>query len=383
MSRTRFVMLLVVGSLALVLARGDAPAQKDKPAPKSDEIIIEYPIGDKMQTAWKVQYIAVNPGPGLVISGAWFKTTPNAEWMKVIENIRLSEVFVPYNNGTRIYDIGGQGNYSLLKHTQADAGPNGKLLNNNLVVQEIRDTGVMWKYYKEVRRGAELTLWSTLGAGNYNYIMEYSFRGDGSIGCRLGSTGKNYGNHETTGHMHHGCWRIDMDLDDPDHNSVFLVKRVEAEKDGKSKDLVEPFNNGVEGGAPWVAEEFTRVRVTSPNKNGQDKQISYELLPLRPGTGRHWAANEKFTRFDFWVTPFQWDEQYYVNLPKFVEKRRKIEDTNVVLWYMSPAYHLPRDEDGVFINPKGQTQIRGVAHVTWCGFDLRPRNLFDKTPLYP
>src|SRR5262249_40213556 len=163
-----------------------------------------------------------------------------------------------------------------------DAGPNGKLLNNNLVVQEIRDTGIMWKYYKEVRRSAEFTLWSTLGAGNYNYIMEFSFRGDGSIGCRLGSTGKNYGDHETPGHMHHGCWRIDMDLDDPDHNTAFIVRRVEADKDGKSKDLIEPFNKGVEGGATWVAEEFTRVRVTSPKKNGQDKEISYELLPLRP-----------------------------------------------------------------------------------------------------
>jgi Cu2+-containing amine oxidase len=106
-------------------------------------------------------------------------------------------------------------------------------------------------------------------------------------------------------------------------------------------------------------------------------------MPLRPGTARHWNKNETFTQFDFWVTPYQWDEQYYGSLPQFVGKKRKIEDTNVVLWYMSSAYHLPRDEDGVFVNPKGQTQIRGVAMTAWCGFEMRPRNVFEKSPLYP
>jgi Cu2+-containing amine oxidase len=385
MNLRRSIFSLFVGAMFLFLVRGDASGvgQKEKTkTPRTDEIIMDFPVGGKMQTSWKVQYVAVNPGPGLVIAGAWFKTSPNADWLKVIENIRLSEIFVPYNNGTRIYDIGAQGNYSLLAHTKEDAGLNGKLLNNNLVVQEIRDSGILWKYYKQVRRGHDLVLWSTLGAGNYNYIIEYTFKGDGTITCRLGSTGKNYGNHETTGHMHHGCWRIDMDLDDPDHNSVFLVRRVEP-KGGKVEDLIEPFNKGLEGGAKWVAEEFTRLRVCAVKKNGQAKTISYELLPLRPGTPRHWGGEEKFTQCDFWVTPYQWNEQYYVNLPRFVEQKRSITDTNVVLWYMSPAYHLPRDEDGVFINPNGKAQVRGVAHVTWCGFDLRPRNLFDKTPLYP
>ena len=55
-----------------------------------------------------------------------------------------------------------------------------------------------------------------------------------------------------------------------------------------------------------------------------------------------------------------------------------------MLWYLSPAYHLPRDEDGVFINPEnGRASVRGVAMTTWCGFEMRPRNLFEKSPLYP
>jgi Cu2+-containing amine oxidase len=383
---------LVLAAVAVALAVGSFSARTTaQPVPPpSNEIIQEYPVGAKEpQTAWKIRYQAVNPGPGLVITGAWFKMSPNDKWMKVIERIHLSEIFVPYNNGTRIYDIGAQGNYNLLKHTAEDAGPNGKLLHNGLLVQELRDAGVLWKYYTKVRRAQDLVLWSTLGAGNYNYLMEYSFRGDGSVTCRMGSTGQNFGNHETTGHMHHSCWRIDMDLDDAEHNSVFLVRRTEGKQANDknrypAEDIVEPFNNGVEGGAVWNAEEFTRLRVTAPRKNGQGKQVSYELLPLRPGTARHWGPGEDFTHYDFWVTPFQWDEQYFKNLPRFVKQKRPIADTNVVLWYMAPAYHLPRDEDGVFINPETKrASVRGVAMTTWCGFELRPRNLFEKSPLYP
>jgi Cu2+-containing amine oxidase len=398
MSRVCFAAALLAGMAGAVFVLPAGPATRTGvQAPRAggpvrqpalQEIEQTFPVGGAMQTAWKVQYSAPARGPGLTIQGAWFKTSPRAEWLKVLGSVRLSEIFVPYNNGTRIYDIGAQGNYRLLKHTAGDAGPNGKLLNDGLLVHELRDCGILWKYYDKVRRGQDLVLWSTLGAGNYNYLMEYSFRGDGSLTCRMGSTGRNFGNHETTGHMHHSCWRIDMDLDDAEHNSVFLVRRLEG-KQGKgnkfpAEDVVEPFNNGVEGGAVWNAEEFTRLRVTAPRKNGQGKPISYELLPLRPGTARHWGPGEDFTHYDFWVTPYQWDEQYYKNLPRFVKQKRPITDTNVVLWYMAPAYHLPRDEDGVFVNPEtGRASVRGVAMTAWCGFELRPRNLFEKSPLYP
>jgi Cu2+-containing amine oxidase len=378
-------------AVLLLLFRGGEPGAAQSPArppakpqPRTDEIIQEFPAGGPMQTAWKVRYHAHNPGPGLVITGAWFKTAPRADWVKVLENVRLSEIFVPYNNGTRIYDIGAQGNYSLLRHTKADAGPTGELLNGGLVVRELRDDGVLWKYYDKVRRAQDLVLWSTLGAGNYNYMMLYSFRGDGSVTARMGSTGKNLGAHETTGHMHHACWRIDVDLDDPEHNTVYLVRHLEPKGSKTARDESVLFNRGVEGGAAWNATEFTRLRVECRRKNGQGKKVAYDLLPLRPGTARHWGGGEAFTHYDFWVTPARWHEQYYVELPKYVRQRRKIADTNVVLWYLSPAYHLPRDEDGIFVNPEnGRAQVRGVAMTTWCGFELRPRNLFDKTPLYP
>jgi Cu2+-containing amine oxidase len=394
MSRVCFAAALLAGMAGAVFVLPAGPATRTGvQAPRAggpvrqpalQEIEQTFPVGGAMQTAWKVQYSAPARGPGLTIQGAWFKTSPRAEWLKVLGSVRLSEIFVPYNNGTRIYDIGAQGSYSLVKHTKEDAGANGKVINDGLVVKEIRDLGPLWKYYDKVRRAQDLVLWSTMGASNYNYLMEYSFRGDGTVTCRLGSTGKNLGAHETTGHMHHGCWRIDVDLDDPQHNSAFLVRRRELKTDvPRATDVAEPFNKGVEGGAHWNAHEFTRLRIQSTRKNGQGKLMSYELLPLRPGTPRHWGGDEGFTQYDFWVTPNRINEQYYVFLPRYAAQRRKITDTDLVVWYMSPAYHLPRDEDGLFVNPAGRVQVRGVAMTTWCGFELRPRNVFDKSPLYP
>src|SRR2546425_7084110 len=131
MSKFRGVVGLVLAALALFCLGGDAllstaqqikttpggpPKQAEKKVYAEDEIIQEFPAAGIVCTAWKIRYVAINPGPGLVITGAWLKTAPEEDWLKVIDNIRLSEIFVPYNNGTRIYDIGSQGNYSLLKH---------------------------------------------------------------------------------------------------------------------------------------------------------------------------------------------------------------------------------------------------------------------------
>jgi Cu2+-containing amine oxidase len=396
MSLKQWVLVLPAAAVAAILSVPAGLATRhDKQGPVATqpgaqpakdmlegEVIQEFPGAGEQKTAWKVRYFAKGPRPGLMVTGAWFKTGPHEDWFSVLGEVRLSEIFVPYNNGTRIYDIGAQGNYNLLKHSQADAGANGQLLNDGFLVKEVRDTGILWKYYKDVRRGQELVLWGTISAGNYNYLVEYAFRCDGSLTCKLGSTGKNFGNHELTGHMHHGCWRIDMNVGDKDHNSVAVVRRSEPKAGGgKAEDIISYLKK--EGGIEWKAEEFTRVRVESKRKNGQGKLTSYELLPLRPGSGRHYANNEQFTYYDFWVTPYKFDELYYGFLPKYVQKERNIADTDVVIWYMSPAYHLPRDEDGVFIAPNGKAQVRGVAMTTWCGIEMRPRNLFDNSPLYP
>ena len=80
-------------------------------------------------------------------------------------------------------------------------------------------------------------------------------------------------------------------------------------------------------------------------------------------------------------------EMLFANLPAIVRDKESVEQADIVLWYTSSSHHEPRDEDG-----KGNRARRiwywddgweGSALVMWSGFDLRPRNLFDRTPFYP
>ena len=64
-----------------------------------------------------------------------------------------------------------------------------------------------------------------------------------------------------------------------------------------------------------------------------------------------------------------------------------MEQTDIVLWTNSAVHHEPRHEDG---KPNSAPRIwpgddawEGSALLMWSGFDLRPRNLFDRTPFYP
>jgi Cu2+-containing amine oxidase len=69
----------------------------------------------------------------------------------------------------------------------------------------------------------------------------------------------------------------------------------------------------------------------------------------------------------------------YPQLPTYVANAESISNNDIVLWHISPVHHQPRDEDGETISGTW----KGVAHLMWGGFDLKPRNLFDETPLHP
>jgi len=108
--------------------------------------------------------------------------------------------------------------------------------------------------------------------------------------------------------------------------------------------------------------------------------VAYELMPQRSGSARHYGGeNEECTHHDFWVTRNRPDQAYYPDVPKYVAKRALINNADVVLWYSAPMHHEPRSEDGEMVNGR----LRGVTHVGWSQFSLRPANVFDRTPFYP
>jgi primary-amine oxidase len=332
-------------------------------------------------TGWKVHW-ATRSGNGLYLQGAWFRRAPQEDWIQVLGDARLSEAFVPYHVGSpRFWDVSYD--FDMCPLTRADAGPLGQLLRASpedkrpTVIKEIRDRGIMFKYHSGVRRGQTLILWAALEAGNYRYLIEYGFEDNGTITFRVGATGHNYGGSEWVPHMHNSMWRIDVNLGGKGHNSVELCEHIEPNNGDAYQANTRHTLLKKECGIDWNPYKFTMLRVLNTRmKNAHGKPVSYDLMPLRSGNSRH---REKCTLHDFWVTAADPKQMSYPDLPEYIKKGRPIVDTDVVLWYNAPAHHEPRSEDGEFRSE----DFEGATHVMWAGFDLRPANLFDRTPFFP
>lgn len=397
-------IVAVIALVVLAAAPGSARAQRyfRMPIvdPPSQEVTTEFLVNDsggvepRKGTAWKV-HVARGLHKGLYITGAWFKRNLAEDWIKILNDARIAELFVPYHQSSyiRFYDLTSF-SFPLAPVQAEDAGPFGTLLPpfqgdpTATVVKELRDRGVAWKDYAHgVRRGKELVIWGALEAGNYMYLMSYSFHDDGTIAFRVGATGQNLPGHRQEAHVHSAHWRIDIDLVDGAKNSAMLMRHVEDVASLSSLDLKEPFNRGFEGGVPWNPKEFTMIRVQSERKNPRGEPISYDLMPWRYGSPRH---NEEFTHNDLWVSRSHPDrpmEFIFANLPNIVKDEEVVEQTDIVLWCNSAVHHEPRNEDGrPGSAPRfwpGDDAWEGSAIVMWSGFDLKPRNLFDRTPFYP
>ncbi len=396
---TLTAILAILAGVAAQQPGGGKGKGKKRPEFKSssgNEVIQEFPSNGSMETAWKVHW-ATTRGHGLYIQDAFYKKGPGEPWMQVLGDARLSEMFVPYHVGSpRFWDVSY--NFEMTTVTRDDAGPFGKLLGGGEgkrpnVVQEVRDRGIMFMSENTVRRGQTLVLFGTLLAANYRYIIEYGFQDNGVITFRVGSCGRNYGGREFTGHMHNGLWRIDVNLDGPENNSVYLVEHIEPDINHKEKTQarsdVTPFNNGKEGFADFKPEKFTMLRVINDKRvNARKQPLAYDLMTFRSGNARHFGgeksekengfSKEMCTRHDFWVTKAKNTELNYTQLPKYVADGEPVLKSDVVLWLSTPMHHEPRSEDGQFI--KGQ--FLGTTHVGWAGFELRPRDLFDRTPMF-
>ena len=75
--------------------------------------------------------------------------------------------------------------------------------------------------------GQELRALGALEAGNYMYMLSYSFHDDGTIAFRVGATGQNLPGRRTEAHVHSAHWRIDLDLVDGNKNSAMLMRHIE------------------------------------------------------------------------------------------------------------------------------------------------------------
>jgi Cu2+-containing amine oxidase len=338
--------------------------------------------------------------------------------MRVLREAGVAEIFVPYHElFLRLYDHETTSAGSIREVTPGDAGVSGTMLTLSglsfpQVVAETHDRGIAWlcKEGRSIsRRGQELVLWGVQDAANYDFIMEYRLRDDGSIGFRLGATGYNnplFPPRSTTEpHMHDVLWRIDVDLNGSDGDTAMQFKHIETvDQPFVTRDVEEPFNGGREGVAQWDPQTFFTIGVVDSSVNAHGKHIGYALRISSAGLARHYgeaaglARKERFTQSDFAVTRFKQSERdalfdtshtQYLQPDQYllgegiagmgVADVESVESSDVVLWHRSSAHHHPHAEDHAPGDPSNL--MTGVTNVHWQGVDLEPHNLFDFNPL--
>ena len=428
----------VLGLCLMAPARPPAPAAHFQQAPGDERVVVQgFPARaadpadpTKSDTAWVIEWDITNP-----TNGERFSTPPSSvlrivsamflykdrqgqpRWITVARDLRMAEMFVPYDPGSpRFLDVASHA-FHVTKADESFLGPNcvapGKVLASTdpnmdrKVYREVHDDGPRWvsdgsrSGADVARRGEKLILWAVFYGANYRYIMEYAFADDGSITCRAGATARNiFSRRSDQGdtHLHVGCWRFDPDLGDPtgalpggpDKNLVRLARRVPltpALSDGKYKTVVELFapvqdDQSHEGSAYWNAEEFTTLRIESTErKNGSETAYptAYDLMPTRLGSVRHFPPGFDWVNKDFWVTRSEPSHTTYSEVAAYAAQQRPADRQRVTVWHSSASLHNVRGED---FGPDGRSNYTGIALTAWSGFTLRPRNLFDSTPLF-
>jgi primary-amine oxidase len=342
------------------------------------ELVQAFPTSggavSEWKLCWKIERMpdelgALEASETLVISEATFRPGAAAPPVEVLGELRMVEIFVPYNSGgPRFHDLTGF-NFDLQALSTTEC-PTTRLSGDRICV-EVSDRDLAWRdpYVPVARRGERLVLWSILNAANYDYIMYYAFYDDGTIEVRAGSTGQKLGGPDASeGHEHLFAWRIDLDVAGAAGDTASVWNQAFGGKvvRGKGERI------DTETGIPWAAEGFTVVEVddaTRTNANG--RHTGYALKPLRSGLPKF---REAWTRHPIWLTraPGAGQELRAVDLPSYVNKE-PVAGQNVVLWYLDTHHHEHdmRDED------------RDTVPVLWTTFQLAPQNLWDGTPFYP
>lgn len=353
----------------------------------------EFGIGEE-QTAWLVGYGEdVDRNSTLLITAAYFRPGGREEFVKVLGRSGLWEIHVAYATGSprwwdiRDYDLG------LNPIGAEQRGPCSTAIGAT-IVKQVRDRGLIWKKGAGGRRGYEMILWATQNADHYDYVVKYSFQDVGAIRFEFGATSSNRFSDEFVKHLHTGLWRINLDVDGADDDTVFVSNYELSTNNRLAKFNLSVFNDGKEGGMNLNPALFNSIVVTDANKKNRPaatETTGYQIVRTSSGSVRHRSnvRGEAVLEKDVWVTrQFGGDIQF---VPQAAENEESIEGEDVVIWMATPILHWPRDEDGL-CQPEGIQTDRGcyilsgswegVALVMTAGLMLVPRNLFAGTPFY-
>lgn len=255
--------------------------------------------------------------------------------------------------------------------------------------------------------------------GNYDYIFDWVFSQNGTIGINAGATGieavkgvvsdtmhddtaeedTKYGtliDHNIVGTTHQHIYNFRLDLDvDGESNSLTAIDPVIAENmDGGPRESTMQTVQRIVATEKEAAQKFdpSSIRLAT-NENKENKvgnKVSYQLIPYAGGThpiakGANFSSDEwLYNRVNFmdkqiWVTRYDPNERYpegkYPNradkdtgLGQFTLDDESIVNTDNVYWLTTGTTHIARAEEWP------------IMPTEWVYALLKPWNFFDQTP---
>jgi len=280
--------------------------------------------------------------------------------------------------------------------------------------------GTLWRHNVVSRRATNLVVKYFTMIENYDYGFIWRFKEDGTIEVDIDLTGiveikgvhrtnqmdmtdKNdysYNGHsfgtlvrphvEAINHQHFFVFRLDMDIDGAEHNSV-MEMNAKAVPLGKQN----PYGNAFYTDETLFKTEKEAQRsvdylsarnwhvVNETVHNAQGYHSGYMLMP---GTQAKTFPENTMVRkkagfldHQIWVTQYAEDEEYpagkypgsnkvYDGLPQWTAKNRSIASNDIVLWYVAGITHIVRPEEWP------------IMSVHKMGFSLMPFGFFSSNP---
>ena len=269
-----------------------------------------------------------------------------------------------------------------------------------------RDGGVLWRHGGESRRARELVLAFFATVDNYDYGFAWVFHQDGTLEMEVVLTGQMnafgvkpeyssaYGTMVAPGvfapnHQHFFSFRLDLDVDGSDHNSVEEMnvagEAAAPNQPNGFRSIIRMFDTERDAQRLVAPEQHRMWRVfntTHTNRLGQPTAYTIEpganTTPMVP-EGSFIRDRVGFVNSHLWVTPYQDTEMFAAGdypylgthgdgLPTWTKANRPIVDRDVVLWYTLGVTHVPRPEDWP------------VMPAAKAGFKLVPTGFFGENP---
>lgn len=439
------------------MGKGTYITDKTKPNGKSKPLNISEPEGKNFTVTGQTVHwgnwnfhVSLDPRVGVKLSTVTYKDPQTKQKRKVMYEGNLGGMVVPYGDPDigwyfkSYLDSGEYGMGTLTSSIQAgtDVPENAVILDaviadyqgkpltipNAIAIFE-RYAGPEYKHQEmlgqnpqsasEGRRELVVRWISTIG--NYDYIFDWVFNQNGTIGINAGASGieavkgvkartmhdptaaqdTKYGtliDHNIVGTTHQHIYNFRLDLDvDGENNSFMHMDPVVKDSNGEGAGIRTSsmqIDSKVIDSEKKAAQKFDpstiRLLTNFGKENRMGNPVSYQLIPFAGGThpvakGANFAKDEwLFKRLSFmdrqlWVTQYREEEQYpegkYSNrstkdtgLGEFISNDENIKNKDLVVWMTTGTTHVARAEEW----PMMPTE--------WVYTLLKPWNFFDSTP---